>query len=132
MMMQSNGSPRRSTATRSEVLAMSRRPSSPLQIPHDRRGFLAGSCAIAAVLPALGRRSFAQAPQVNVYNWDTYIGETTIEDFSDATGIAVRYDLYASNDELFAKLRGGNPGYDVIFPTNDYVERMIAADMLTP
>ena len=42
------------------------------------------------------------------------------------------YDLYASNDELFAKLRGGNPGYDVIFPTNDYVERMIAADMLLP
>ena len=111
---------------------MSRRPSSPLQIPHDRRRFLAGSCAIAAVLPALGRQSFAQAPQVNVYNWDTYIGETTIEDFSDATGIAVRYDLYASNDELFAKLRGGNPGYDVIFPTNDYVERMIAADMLLP
>jgi spermidine/putrescine transport system substrate-binding protein len=44
----------------------------------------------------------------------------------------VRYDLYASNDELFAKLRGGNPGYDVIFPTNDYVERMIVADMLLP
>ncbi len=111
---------------------MSRHPSSSLQIPRDRRRFLAGSCAIAAVLPALGRQSFAQAPQVNVYNWDTYIGETTIEDFSDATGIAVRYDLYASNDELFAKLRGGNPGYDVIFPTNDYVERMIAADMLLP
>jgi hypothetical protein len=44
----------------------------------------------------------------------------------------VRYDLYADNDELFAKLRGGNPGYDVIFPTNDYVERMIAAEMLLP
>ena len=77
-------------------------------------------------------RASAQAPQVNVYNWDTYIGETTLEDFTDATGIAVRYDLFASNDELFAKLRGGNPGYDVIFPTNDYVERMIAADMLLP
>ena len=83
-------------------------------------------------MPALGRRAFGQSQQVNVLNWDTYIGETTLEDFTDATGIAVRYDLFASNDELFAKLRGGNPGYDVIFPTNDYVERMIAADMLLP
>jgi spermidine/putrescine transport system substrate-binding protein len=44
----------------------------------------------------------------------------------------VRYDLFASNDELFAKLREGNPGYDVIYPSNDYVERMIAADILLP
>ena len=41
-------------------------------------------------------------------------------------------DLFADNDELFAKLKEGNPGYDVIVPTNDYVERMIAADMLVP
>ena len=44
----------------------------------------------------------------------------------------MRYDLFASNEELFAKLREGNPGYDVIFPTNDFVERMIAAEMLLP
>ena len=105
---------------------------SPRPLGVDRRRFLSGSLAVAASLPVLGRRSYAQAPQVNIYNWDTYIGETTLEDFTDATGIAVRYDLYASNDELFAKLRGGNPGYDVIFPTNDYVERMIAAEMLLP
>ena len=111
---------------------MPRSHSSLLRLPHSRRRFLAGSCAIGAALPALGRKSFGQSPQVNVYNWDTYIGETTLDDFTDATGIAVRYDLYASNDELFAKLRGGNPGYDVIFPTNDYVERMIVADMLLP
>jgi spermidine/putrescine transport system substrate-binding protein len=98
----------------------------------DRRRFLSGSLAVAASLPMLGRSSLAQAGQVNVYNWDTYIGETTLEDFTEATGIAVRYDLFASNSELFAKLREGNPGYDVIFPTSDYVERMIAADMLAP
>src|SRR5262245_53531599 len=105
---------------------------SPRRLGVNRRRFLSGSLAVAASLPVLGRRSFAQAPQVNIYNWDTYIGETTLEDFTDATGIAVRYDLFASNEELFAKLREGNPGYDVIFPSNDFVERMIAADMLLP
>lgn len=104
--------------------------SSPLRI--SRRRFVSGALSVGAALPALGRPGRAQSGQVNVYNWDTYIGETTLEDFTDATGIAVRYDLYANNDELFAKLREGNPGYDVIFPTNDYVERMIVADMLLP
>ena len=98
----------------------------------SRRRFLSGTLSVAAALPSLSRFALAQSNQVNVYNWDTYIGETTLDDFTDATGIAVRYDLFASNDELFAKLREGNPGYDVIFPTNDYVERMIAADMLLP
>jgi spermidine/putrescine transport system substrate-binding protein len=41
-------------------------------------------------------------------------------------------DLYADNDELFAKLREGNPGYDVIIPTDSYVERMILANMIMP
>ena len=110
---------------------MSRRhPSHLLRLPHSRRRFLAGACTVAAVAPAFSRAGWGQSQQVNVYNWDTYIGETTLDDFTDATGIAVRYDLFASNDELFAKLRGGNPGYDVIFPSNDYVERMIVADML--
>ena len=42
----------------------------------------------------------------------------------------VSMDLFADNDELFAKLKEGNPGYDVIVPTNDFVERMIRANML--
>ena len=33
---------------------------------------------------------------------------------------------------MFAKLKNGNPGYDLIIPTNDYVERMILANMLDP
>ena len=74
----------------------------------------------------------AEEARLNFYNWDTYIGETTLDDFEAATGIAVKMDLFADNDELFAKLKEGNPGYDVIVPTNDYVERMITAGMLEP
>jgi spermidine/putrescine transport system substrate-binding protein len=97
----------------------------------SRRGFLKGSAAVAVSLAALPRRGWSQEErQVNVYNWDTYIGPETLDDFRSETGIEVRYDLYADNAELFAKLRGGNPGYDVIFPTNDYVERMIQAGMI--
>lgn len=101
--------------------------------PFSRRAFLAGSGAVAAGLTLAPRVGWsAEEPKLNFYNWDTYIGEDTLDDFKDASGIEVKMDLFADNDELFAKLKEGNPGYDVIVPTNDFVERMITADMLVP
>lgn len=102
------------------------RPKHPLRT--SRRAFLGGTAA-AAGITLLPTRGFS-AGKLNFYNWDTYIGETTLADFTRATGIEVQYDLYADNDELFAKLKNGNPGYDLIVPSSDYVERMILAEML--
>ncbi len=99
----------------------------------SRRSFLAGTGAVAAGLtfgPRFSRG--AEEKKLNFYNWDTYIGETTLDDFKTATGIDVKMDLYADNDELFAKLKEGNPGYDVIIPSDSYVERMIIAEMILP
>ncbi len=73
-----------------------------------------------------------EAPELNFYNWDTYIGETTLEDYKGASGTNVKMSLFANNDELFAKLRAGNPGFDVIVPSNDFVERMVQSDMIVP
>ena len=73
-----------------------------------------------------------QGSHLHFYNWDTYIGDTTLADFRAASGIDVHMSLYANNDELFAKLRGGNQGYDVIVPSNDFVERLRDADMILP
>lgn len=99
----------------------------------SRRSFLAGSGAVAAGLTLGPKLIWAAAePKLNFYNWDTYIGETTLDDFKDAAGIEVKMDLFADNDELFAKFKEGNPGYDLIVPTNDFVERMIVAKMLAP
>lgn len=58
------------------------------------------------------------------------MGETTLEDFKEAGGVDVKMDLFDTNDTLFAKFRAGNPGYDLIVPSNDFVERMAKADML--
>jgi len=100
---------------------------------YTRRTFLAGTGAVAAGLSFHPKLTWAaEEPKLSFYNWDTYIGETTLDDFKDATGIEATMDLFADNDELFAKLKEGNPGYDVIVPTNDFVERMIGAEMLLP
>lgn len=76
--------------------------------------------------------STGEEPKLNFYNWDTYIGETTLQDFKGASGVDVSMSLFATNDELFAKLRAGNPGFDVIVPSNDFVERMAQSDMIVP
>jgi len=64
---------------------------------------------------------------VNVYNWSDYIDPTVIGDFTKATGIAVRYDTFDSNDVLEAKLLAGRSGYDVVAPTAYFLERQIKA-----
>lgn len=70
--------------------------------------------------------------KLNFYNWDTYIGETTLADFRKATGVEVNMSLFATNDELFAKLKAGNPGFDVIVPSNEFVTRMTEARLIQP
>src|SRR5262249_26789205 len=64
---------------------------------------------------------------VNVYNWTDYIDPTVLEDFTKATGIVVRYDVFDSNDVLEAKLLAGRSGYDVVVPTAYFLERQIKA-----
>lgn len=99
----------------------------------DRRSLLKGTGAAMVGLTFLPRFSLAEEEKkLNFYNWDTYIGENTLADFQSASGIETKMDLFADNDELFAKMKEGNPGYDVIVPTNDYVERMLLANMLMP
>jgi spermidine/putrescine transport system substrate-binding protein len=98
-------------------------------------GVAAVGISLTGALSACGEKEAkklanGEEAKLNFYNWDTYIGETTLEDYKDASGVDVNMTLFASNDELFAKLRAGNPGYDVIVPSNDFVERMAAADML--
>lgn len=95
----------------------------------SRRSFLKSTGAAAVVMSFSGNAAQA-AGNLNVYNWDTYIGETTLETFSEANDVKVQYDLFANNEELFAKFGAGNPGYDVIFPSDYMVEAMIASDML--
>jgi spermidine/putrescine transport system substrate-binding protein len=99
----------------------------------NRRSVLQSAGAVAVGLSFFPRFALAEEEKkLNFYNWDTYIGENTLADFNSATGIEVKMDLFADNDELFAKLKGGNPGYDVIVPTNDMLERMIKAGIVQP
>ena len=101
----------------------------------SRRQALKGGLAAAVALPALPhlpRAAFAGSSELNIYNWDTYIGPDTVENFAAETGMKVQYDLFANNEEMFAKLKDGNPGYDLIFPSDYMVEIMAGLGLLMP
>jgi spermidine/putrescine transport system substrate-binding protein len=97
----------------------------------SRRGVLAG-LGVAAVGFSLAACGRGDGRKLNFYNWDTYIGATTLADFEKATGARVSASYFANGDELFAKLRTGSSGYDVVVPTNDMVTRMVEAQLLQP
>lgn len=74
----------------------------------------------------------SQAPEesvLHVFNWADYIGETTIADFEAKTGITVTYDTYDSNEILETKLLTGHTGYDVVFPSQNFLERLNKANV---
>jgi len=98
----------------------------------SRRRLLKVAGALGA-LSAMPRRGWAdEEKKLNFYNWDTYIGQTTVQTFTEKTGVQVQSDLFANNEELFAKLKEGNPGYDVIVPSDYMVQTMITAGIIVP
>ncbi len=76
--------------------------------------------------------------KLNVYNWGEYISDGSDDslainaEFEALTGIKVQYSTFASNEELYAKLKSGGSQYDVIIPSDYMISRMIKEDMLEP
>jgi len=86
-------------------------------------------CGRQPAAPQAGADATAPAEEkvVNVYNWSDYIDPAVIEGFQKETGIAVRYDVFDSNEVLETKLLAGNSGYDVVVPSAYFLERQIQA-----
>ncbi len=74
---------------------------------------------------------------INVYNWGEYIctgaDEGTLNvnaEFTKLTGIKVNYTNFATNEELYAKLKGGGTSYDIIIPSDYMISKMIKEGMI--
>lgn len=74
---------------------------------------------------------------INVYNWGEYLADGSEsgmldvnKEFEELTGIKVNYTTYATNEEMYAKIKGGGADYDIIIPSDYMISRMIKEDML--
>ncbi len=88
--------------------------------------------------PAFAQTVFWECPvgfageSLHIYNWTTYIAEDTISNFERLCGVSVTYDTYASDTDMLDELRAGNPGYDVVVPTDATVYLLVSEGLLQP
>ncbi len=83
---------------------------------------------------------------LNVYNWGEYISDGS-EDSYDTNAafeewfnenyaaeygyeVEVNYTTFASNEDMYNKLRSGAATYDVIFPSDYMIQRLIGEELL--
>jgi spermidine/putrescine transport system substrate-binding protein len=81
---------------------------------------------------AAGAAACSRRPRLNVYNWSDYVAPDTIANFEHETGIEVRYGTYESVPEMLAKVMSGNSGWDVVFPSAEYIRPMQEMGLLAP
>ncbi|MCL2539577.1 MAG: ABC transporter substrate-binding protein, partial [Oscillospiraceae bacterium] len=78
-----------------------------------------------------------QGITLTVYNWGEYIADGSDgspdvnKEFEGLTGIKVNYITFATNEQMYAKLKGeGAALYDIIIPSDYMIARMIREDMV--
>lgn len=67
---------------------------------------------------------------LNVFNYGDYINEDLIAKFEEETGIDVIYDTYESNEIMYQKVKNSPGSYDLVFPSDYMVEKMLKEDLL--
>ncbi len=77
-------------------------------------GFLLAVLSVCAVFltGCQNTERVAGGDRLYIYNWTTVV-----------------YDMYATNEDMYAKLQSGGSGYDIVFPSGDYVSIMMSQDM---
>lgn len=70
--------------------------------------------------------------ELHFYNWTDYIDPEILTDFEKEYGVKVVMDLYDANEDMIAKVRPGNSGYDIVVPSDYAVATMIDEKLLDP
>lgn len=83
--------------------------------------------------------SVCAAPEtrtLRVFNWGEYISDgsdgslNVIKEFTKRTGIQVDYQVFSTNEEMYAKIISGSTDYDVLIPSDYMIGKMINEDLL--
>jgi spermidine/putrescine transport system substrate-binding protein len=71
-------------------------------------------CALTLIFSSCGKAK----PELHIYNWSDYFAPDTLKNFEEQYNCHVVYDVFESNEAMYAKLKAGASGYDVVFPTS--------------
>ena len=68
--------------------------------------------------------------ELHVYTWSDYIAPEVIEGFEKGLGVKVVVDTFDSNEAMYAKLKAGGTGYDVMTPSSYQIGQMAKDGMI--
>ena len=69
---------------------------------------------------------------VNLYNWGNYTSPELLERFTEETGIRVNVTDFDSNDTALARIRQGGHGFDIVVPSDTYIQTWINEGLFQP
>jgi spermidine/putrescine transport system substrate-binding protein len=87
---------------------------------------------VAALAGALLASTAAAEDVLRLFNWNNYISEASVKAFEARCKCRLAQDYFTDNEEMLAKLAAGATGYDLIVPTGNAVETLIASQQLRP
>jgi spermidine/putrescine transport system substrate-binding protein len=91
-----------------------------------RRLIGAASLIVLMLVTACGPKK----PELHLYNWADYLDDSVLRDFEKAFDCRVVVDYFDSNESMYAKIRAGASGYDVIFPSSYQAAMMMEEGLL--
>ncbi|MBQ8690053.1 MAG: spermidine/putrescine ABC transporter substrate-binding protein [Clostridia bacterium] len=89
-----------------------------------------------------GEQTSGDTLTLNVYNWGEYISDGSFDSFDTnaefekyyyekfGVRVKVNYSTYATNEDMYSKLKNSAVSYDIVIPSDYMVQKMIEEDML--
>lgn len=65
-----------------------------------------------------------------VYNWGDYMDESIVPEFEAEFNCKVEFKYFTENEAMYADIKNSDINYDVLFPSDYMIEKMIKEDML--
>ena len=87
------------------------------------------TAAAAAAAALVASASLAEG-ELNIFNWGNYTNPELIKKFEETHDVAVTITDYDSNDTALAKVQAGGHGFDIVVPTNSYVQIWVSEGLL--
>lgn len=72
------------------------------------------------------------ADTLHIFTWADYISPELVKRFEREQKCKVMIDTFDSNESMYAKLKAGATGYDLIFPSSYIIPLMVQQGMLQP
>ncbi len=68
--------------------------------------------------------------ELHIYTWSDYIAPEVIAGFEKGLGVKVVVDTFDSNEAMYAKLKAGGTGYDIMTPSSYQIGQMAKDGMI--